>query len=369
MKKKLMLVLTAILTIGMLAGCGDNKNEVESTEETAKSNDEVVDTAVVPAMKDFDVDKYVTLGNYKEIKVDIETVKVTDADVDVLVSNYYTTYATEEDGITDRAVAVGDIVIIDYEGKRDGVAFDGGTAQGASLGIGSGQFIAGFEEGLVGVMPGETVDLNLKFPEQYHSAELAGADVVFTVTVHYILPAQMSDAVVAKMGIEGVTNEAELRTYLLDMLNQYADSMNESNKQSAVLDAFLNDCEYQEFTPEMIAKYEEMAEKMIQALATNYGTTPENYVSTYYGMDMESFIAEYAVEALKQHLAMQAVANRENLNITDDELEKMLQEYTTAAGLSSVEEYLGQNTREEFRESFMFDKVFQYLVGNAVVPE
>ena len=108
-----------------------------------------------------------------------------------------------------------------------------------------------------------------------------------------------------------------------------------------------------------------MAEKMIQALAANYGMMPEDYVSNYYGMELDAFVSDYAVEALKQHLAMQAVANRENLNITDDELEEMLQEYATAAGVS-VEEYLGQNTREEFRESFMFDKVFKYLVGNAV---
>lgn len=369
MKKKLVLLLTAVLTISMLAGCGDKGNEVESSEAVAQSNEETVDLSSVLAIKDMDVDKYVTVGNYKEIKVDYEAVNVTDADVDVLVSNYYTTYATQEDGVTDRAVEVGDTVIIDYVGKKDGVAFDGGTANGASLGIGSGQFIAGFEEGLVGVMPGETVDLELTFPTPYHSAELEGADVVFTVTVHYILPAKMADTVVAKMGIEGVSNEAELRTYLKDMLDQYATSMNESNKQTAVLDAFLNDCKYEEFTPEMIAKYEAMAEKMIQALAANYGMMPEDYVSNYYGMELDAFVSDYAVEALKQHLAMQAVANRENLNITDDELEEMLQEYATAAGMSSVEEYLGKNTREEFRESFMYDKVFKYLVGNAVKAE
>lgn len=369
MKKKLVLLLTAVLTISMLAGCGDKGNEVESSEAVAQSNEETVDLSSVPAIKDMDVDKYVTVGNYKEIKVDYEAVNVTDADVDVLVSNYYTTYATQEDGVTDRAVEVGDTVIIDYVGKKDGVAFDGGTANGASLGIGSGQFIAGFEEGLVGVMPGETVDLELTFPTPYHSPELEGADVVFTVTVHYILPEKMADAVVAKMGIEGVSNEAELRTYLKDMLDQYATNMNESNKQTAVLDAFLNDCKYEEFTPEMIAKYEAMAEKMIQALAANYGMMPEDYVSNYYGMELDAFVSDYAVEALKQHLAMQAVANRENLNITDDELEEMLQEYATAAGMSSVEEYLGKNTREEFRESFMYDKVFKYLVGNAVKAE
>ena len=366
MKKKLVLLLTAVLTISMLAGCGDKKNEVEGSEEVVQSNEETVDISSFPALKDMDVDKYVTLGNYKEIKVDYEKVTITDADVDRLVSNYYTTYATQEDGVTDRAVEMGDIVIIDYVGKKDGVAFDGGTANGASLGIGSGQFIAGFEEGLVGVMPGETVDLELTFPTPYHSAELEGVDVVFTVTVHYILPEKMPDSVVAKMEIEGVTNEAELRTYLKDMLNEYATGMNESNKQNAVLETFINNCEYQEFTPELIAKFEDMSKKMIETLAAGYGTTAENYVSTYYGTDMESFISEYAVQALKQYLAMQAVANREGLDITDDELELKLQEYAAATGLSSVEERFGPNAREDFRESFMFDKVFKYLVENAV---
>jgi len=107
--------------------------------------------------------------------------------------------------ITDRAVENGDVVNLDYEGKKDGVAFEGGTAKGYDLEIGSGLFIPGFEEKLVGVMPGETVDLDLTFPEGYDEPSLAGQPVVFTVTVNGIAEsisyADVTDADLARLGL------------------------------------------------------------------------------------------------------------------------------------------------------------------------
>ena len=92
-------------------------------------------------------------------------------------------------------VESGDTVNIDFEGKKDGVAFDGGTSQGYNLTIGSGSFIDGFEDGLIGVNVGDTVDLNLTFPEGYQNADLAGQDVVFTVTVNFICASNSSEMV------------------------------------------------------------------------------------------------------------------------------------------------------------------------------
>ena len=112
--------------------------------------------------------------------------EVTDEQVDELARSVYNDALTAEYGITDRAVAVGDKVNINYAGTQDGVAFEGGTADNQSLVIGSGSFIEGFEDGLVGVMPGETVELNLTFPEDYMNADMAGVEVVFTVTVNFI---------------------------------------------------------------------------------------------------------------------------------------------------------------------------------------
>lgn len=349
MKKKITMVLSALLLLLTFAGCGAS--------------------AEVKPLKDIKVDKYVTLGEYKGLSVSVEPVSVPDAQVEEAMLNMYTGSFPEEKGVKDRAVIVGDTVNIDYEGKKDDVAFQGGTAQGSLLTIGSGRFIDGFEDGLVGVMPGETVDLNLTFPEKYDNAELAGAEVVFTVTVNYIIPEEMDAAVIADMGLENVTDAEGLRQYAYDFLYSYAESVYNSNKESAVLNAFINSCVFEELPDNMLKKYEELARTNIQSAAGSAGTSPDNYTLNYYGMSFENFVAEYAVEALRQNLAMQAVANRENLNISDEELDSMLLDYATQAGYDSIEEYIGETSKEDFREYFMYEKVFDFLVENAVVTE
>ncbi len=349
MKKKLIGMLSVVLTMSMLGGCG-------AAEKTT-------------ILKDMNVDKYVTLGEYKEIPVTVAPIEVSDAEVEQVARNLYNNAVTEDKGVKDRAVALGDTVIIDYEGKQDGVAFAGGTAKGASLTIGSGQFIEGFEEGLIGVMPGETVDLNLTFPEQYHSAELAGAEVVFTVTVHYIIPEQMDEEVIAGMGMEGITNEEELRKYVYDFIYAYNEQTYNSSKESAVLNAFMEGCVFEELPEELLAKYETMAKNIIEQSAQASGMQPEDYTLQYYSMDLNSFVKEYAKEASMQNLAMQAVANRENLNVDDEALESALAEQLTLTGYETEEEYLGETTKEDFRESVMYDNVLNYLVENAKVAE
>ena len=144
-------------------------------------------TAKNSKIRSYDVEKYVTLGDYDGMEVEVAgDFDVSDDEVVDYINGMLTYYPSYED--TDKqTVEEGDCVNIDYEGKKDGVAFDGGTAQGYVLEIGSGTFIEGFEEGLIGVNVGDTVDLNLTFPENYQSADLAGADVVFTVTVNKIV--------------------------------------------------------------------------------------------------------------------------------------------------------------------------------------
>jgi len=226
MKKKTLGLLAAILSVCMLAGCGA-KDTGDGTGTSTGTGTEST------ALKDMDVDKYVTLGEYKGLAASVDTVEVDEDEWDTLVNNvYYENITAENGGIMDRAVETGDTVNIDYEGKKDDVAFDGGTAQGYDLTIGSGSFIAGFEDGLIGVMPGETVDLDLTFPENYGNSDLAGQAVVFTVTVNYIQPAQdgeFSDEIISNFGIDGVTNEEELRQYAYDYLNENAQQNYETN--------------------------------------------------------------------------------------------------------------------------------------------
>lgn len=364
MKKKTLGLLAAVLSVCMLAGCGA-KDTGDGTGASTGAGTESI------ALKDMDVDKYVTLGEYKGLEVSVDTVEVDEDEWDTLVNNvYYGNITAENGGIMDRAVETGDTVNIDYEGKKDGVAFDGGTAQGYDLTIGSGQFIAGFEDGLIGVMPGETVDLDLTFPENYGNSDLAGQAVVFTVTVNYIQPAQdgeFSDEVISNFGIDGVTNEEELRQYAYDYLNENAQQNYATNVQQAAMDAFMANNSFTSVPEALVQKYSDAAESSITSMASSYGVDADTFTQYYYGQDLATFLSTYAEQTAKQDIALQAVANKENLNISDEELDQMLQDRATAAGYDTIEEYIGETSKEDYREYFLYDKVLDYLVENAQI--
>ncbi len=347
MNRKIVGALAALLAAGVLGGCGGQ-------EDTT--------------LKNMDVDRYVTLGEYMGLEVTVDPIAVDETEVETLVRDVYNNNVTlENGGITDRAVENGDTVNIDYEGKKDGVAFDGGTASGSLLTIGSGRFIDGFEEGLIGVTPGETVDLNLTFPENYSSSDLAGQDVVFTVTVNFILPQEMDDAVAASIGIEGVTNVEELRQYAYDYLYANAESTYNASLQNAVLEAFISECVFNEIPEELVEKYETVSRQNIEQQAAGYGLDGNTFTTYFYQMDLETFVSTYSEEAARQDIALQAVANREDLNIGDEELNEMLLEYANNAGYDTVEEYVGDTSLEDYREYFMYERVLQFLVDNASV--
>ena len=365
MKKKTLGFLAAVLSMCMLVGCGA-KDTGDGTDAATGAGAEST------ALKDMDVDKYVTLGEYKGLEVSVDTVEVDEDEWDSLVNNvYYGNITAENGGITDRAVETGDTVNIDYEGKKDDVAFDGGTAQGYDLTIGSGSFIAGFEDGLIGVMPGETVDLDLSFPDPYpNNPDLAGQPVVFTVTVNFIEPEQdgvFSDEVISNFGIDGVTNEEELRQYAYDYLNENAQQNYETNVQQAVMDAFMANNTFTSVPEALVQKYSDAAESSITSMASAYGVDADTFTQYYYGQDLATFLSTYAEQTAKQDIALQAVANKENLNISDEELDQMLQDRATAAGYDTIEEYIGETSKEDYREYFLYDKVTDYLVENAKI--
>lgn len=354
MKKRYVGVMAALAATVLLAGCGSDTD--------------------VP-LNQMKVEKYVTLGDYNNLSINVDAIAVDEAELNTLLNNVYIGSVTaEHGGITDRAVEVGDTVVMDYEGKKDDVAFEGGTAQGASLTIGSGQFIDGFEDGLVGVMPGDTVDLNLSFPENYGNTELAGQAVVFTVTVHYIRPTEvavedMEDVVVATMGIPDVNTVEELRQYAYDYLYSSAETNYTYNVQNGIMDALMAQCVFKELPEKLVESYGEMILESIESNAAAYGVTADVYAGYFYGMSSEDLVQTYAEETLRQDLAMQAIANAEGLSVSDEELQEKLSEYAEAAGYATVEEYVGDNSQEEYRNYFMNEKVMEYLKEKAVITE
>lgn len=180
--KKSIRILAAVTVSALflfLCACG----EKESADSTGKAKTQTADYKTL-IYGNTDLSKYITLGKYKGLSVDTSSEEYKSAYDGIVKKDI------SDNGIVEKKlegkIQKGDTANIDYEGKRDGVAFEGGTAKGYDLKIGSGSFIDGFEDGLIGVNIGDTVDLNLTFPKNYGNADLAGAAVVFTVKVNYV---------------------------------------------------------------------------------------------------------------------------------------------------------------------------------------
>ena len=178
MKKLTAILLAALMLVTASACGGENGGSAEPAGDGALGKYDFYD---------YDLSEYVELGQLNGIEVSADEVSATDEEAIEKIHQFLVENdAASKMPVTGRAVQKGDFVNIDYVGTKDGVAFAGGTAQGYELEIGSGTFIPGFEDGLIGAEIGETVALDLTFPEHYKSAELAGKAVVFTVTVNSI---------------------------------------------------------------------------------------------------------------------------------------------------------------------------------------
>lgn len=337
-------VLTAVITAGFLAGCGQSEKN---------------------ALRDLDTDSYVTLCDYQNLSVSVEPITITEEELLLDMLENYCRYSTiENSGITDRAVTDGDTVNIDYVGRQNGEAFDRGTASGAFLLIGSDSYIDGFEDGLIGVRPGETVVLELTFPEDYINSSFAGEEVEFTVTVNYIM--ELRDEVIASMGLENVGTVDEYRQYRYDRIYAGREPDYNNNLKGAIVQELLKQCTYGELPEVLLESNKEFAYSIINSAAA-YGLDAETYAQTIYHMDAETYVNEYSANLTKQDITLQAIANREGLNIGNKELKETLKQYAKEAGFSTVEEYLGDISMEEYRNFIMEEKVMDYLVDHTTV--
>ena len=358
----------------LMTGCGNADTDTAETTQESMAESETgteagtEDYGPEAYLSGINVADYVTLGEYKGIEVSVDAPVVTDEYLDsyidyVLQSNMVTTE------ITDRPVEEGDIVNIDYEGKIDGVAFDGGTAQGYDLTIGSGTFIDGFEDGLIGAETGETVDVNVTFPENYQGEEVAGKDSVFTVTVNSIsvetLP-ELTDEFVQGLDV-GVNTVEEYRQYAYDLLMEEEQATHDSNAEIAVLEAVMAGSQIQDPPEDMTNRY--------------YNRIIDNmtYYASLYGYDLETFLSmqgtsedairESAAQAGQEIIVMQAIADAEGLSVTNEELDAEIETNAGSLGYDDVEEYRASLDVEGYREYMMSEKVLNFLLENAVVTD
>lgn len=314
--------------------------------------------------------------DYSAIPVEESAPSVSDDYVNYVVQYQLSNSATTEE-ITDRDnVEDGDIVNIDYVGKKDGEEFDGGSATGYDLTIGSGSFIDGFEDGLIGHKVGETVDLDLTFPEDYSNSDLAGQSVVFTVTINKIqqkVTPELTDDWVVSQDISGVSNVEEYNDYVYDQLMQQAQSSYDSDVQSKVAQYMVENSTYTQDPPQkMIDRLVESAKTYYTNYATQYGMELDDFLTTFLGADEddpEQVLTDNATDSAKELLVMKAIADKEGLNPSRTEFNTQLSSYAAQAGYSSVDEFKKSEDAESVRESLMLQNVLEFLQKNAVVSE
>ena len=314
----------------------------------------------------------VTLGEYKGVSVKKETTIVTDVEVDARIEEERNKQATEIE-VEDRAVAEGDTVNLDYAGTVDGVAFAGGTAQDQTLKIGSGSFIPGFEEQMVGMNIGEEKNLQVTFPEKYHAEELAGKAAVFHVKVNSITETQLPalDDDFAKDISEFDTLD-EYKADIRAKLEAQAAERDNNNFTNAVIEKVLENAEV------MIP--EAMIERQIDSMMRDFeyrlmgnGLKLDDFIK-YTGSDMQAFRENYrgqAIKSVKAHLVLEAIEKAEAIDATEEQIDKQLEAFAAQTG-KTVEEFkasLSESDIEYFKADAIRDNCVKFLADNAKVEE
>ena len=310
----------------------------------------------------------VTLGKYKGVKVDKVEVEVTDAEVDAAIDAERERNARSI-SVTDRAVKDGDQTVIDFEGFKDGVAFEGGKSENYPLTIGSGAFIPGFEDQLIGKNIGEEVEVNVTFPEEYQAEELAGQPAVFKVTVkeikEKILP-ELDDEFAAE--VSEFDTLAEYKEDVKKNLIEKREKDVKNAKEDAVIDAIIEDAKMD--IPE--AMVETTQRQMIQEFAQNIqmqGLSMEQYFQ-FTGLTAEAMMGQVKPQAekrIKSRLVLEAVVKAENIVATeedfDNEIAKMAEMYKMEA--DKVKESIGEEGKKQLMEDLAVSKAVEFVVNEA----
>lgn len=306
----------------------------------------------------------VKLGKYKGLKVKKIEYAVTDEDIDAEINNMKEKAARFVD-ITDQPVEDGNVAMIDFEGSVDGVPFEGGSAKNHNLTIGSGQFIPGFEEQIIGKNIGDEFDVNVTFPEDYQAEELKGKPAVFKVKVNAIKKKEYPelDDEFAKDVSEFDTFE-QLKEETKKHLQQNAENRSKREQEDAIIDAVLEKTEIEvpdAMVNTQIEQYIQDAKYRIQSQMP--GITFEQYLE-YTGGNLEQFresMKDRALKDVKVSLTIDAIAKTEDIQVSDEdiaeEIKKVAEQYKMEE--EKVKQLL--NT-EQVKDSILPRKVMEYLV-------
>ena len=375
-KKTAVLILCALMAAG-LAACGGSSGENSSSvsgestgtsEVSSSSQEDAIMSIPLEEGDDWKLEDCIVLGDYKGLRLTKTVGQVTEEEVD----SYIQSQATAEE-VTDENAAVqdGDTVNIDYVGKIDGREFDGGSAQGSVLVIGSDTFIDGFEDGLIGMKKGETKDLNLTFPDDYGNTDVAGKAVVFTVTLNSISRApEQDDAWVSSYTDGKYTSMNDYRAYMKESLQEGNDEAADQQLNSDAWEQIEKTCTFLKLPKSYIEEGSEEFEKNVTSQAEQYNATLDDFI-TQNGLTAEEYKTrkeQYGRYTAESRLLLEALMQAEQLTDDSQEYKDALAETEKAWGMTedALKEQYGEDTLKQYVETQM---VLDKVIGYAEVTE
>lgn len=354
MKRKGIALLVSAMVLGCFTAC--------SSTESSTSIYENIDG--------------ITYIDYKNMEIeDVELIEVTDEEIEESIESVLAQLATSEE-VTDREVESGDIVNIDYVGTIDDEVYDDCSDTGADLTIGSETFIDGFEEGLIGFNIGDTVVLDLAFPDDYWSADFAGVEITFEVLINSIsvetLPEFTDELVLGISDVSTTTDEyrEEIRTYLEA---EYLALQSESRIELIWM-AMVEGTTVEEYPEEYIQSLIDYLDDLYTYQAESYyEITLEEFVELC-GMTMDeynAFTLESAQQGYKSDVATLYIAEEYDLDLTDEEYQAQIDEIVTAYGYTTEDEFYEAMvmTREELEVELLTEVVLLWLSENVTYVE
>ena len=311
----------------------------------------------------------VTLGDYKGLKVDKVSTRVTQKEVDEEIEKERERNARTLE-VTDRAVQDKDEVTLDFEGFVDGVAFEGGKGEDYPLTIGSGSFIPGFEEQLIGAEIDKEVEVNVTFPKEYHSEELAGKDATFKCTVHTIkakeLP-ELDDEFASEVS-ECETMDA-YRAEVKKNIKERKERTGKEKKENQAVDQAIENAQMD--IPEAMIEFQvrQMADDFARRIQQQ-GLTVEQYFQ-FTGMTAEKMMEEMrpqAEKSIKTRLVLEAIVKAENIEVSDERVEEELTKMAEAYQMEveKLKEFMGENEKKQIKEDLAVQEAITLLVNESV---
>jgi len=324
-------------------------------------------------------DDYVTLGEYKGLKYTKEDPTVTDEEIKAEIDSRVQAKATTED-VKKGTVKDGDNVNIDYKGTINGKEFDGGSAEGYTLTIGSGSFIDGFEEGLIGKKIGDTVTLDLKFPDDYSNKKVAGKDVQFEVKLNskQVTKTPKYDEQFIKDNSDYDNKKDYEASVKADLEKEKKETAENTAKQSLWSQAVEN-AEVKKYPKGAVAQEKESIIEQYKLMAENYNVEWADFLEQFMQTNEEDFdkqAKDYGKSVAKQKLVMYAIADKEKLALSNKEYKDRLKELLKNAGMTekqfkeqynqTIEEYAEEN---DFKSQFLLEKIYDFLYENGTPEE